>query len=133
MSADPHAILDDIGRVGLTHALDPAPLAAGLGIETRRVERLIATGAMSGPMQALDAEAATYVLNILVRLETRCRGDSTAIRIAMIRPCPALGGRSVTEALLARPDIEGLAAIRAGVATLEVPRVKMWRVADGYS
>ena len=63
----------------------------------------------------------------------RCRGDSTAVRAALVRPSPELGGRSITEALTAGPDIADLATVRDAAGKLPVPRVKMWRTPDTYS
>lgn len=125
--------LDEIGRLGLTHALDPAPLAAALSVEPVDVGDLIDTGRVSEALLAVNDGVADYLLGILVRLEVRCRGDCTAIRAALDRPSPDLHGRSIAEALLARPDIASLAVIRTAAGTLAVPCVRMWRVADTYS
>jgi hypothetical protein len=47
MSAPLLRTLDEIGRLGLTHALDPAPLAAALGVDPIDVGKLIDTGCVS--------------------------------------------------------------------------------------
>jgi hypothetical protein len=125
--------LDEIGRLGLTHALDPAPLAAALGVEAIDVGKLIDTGCVSNTLLMTNEAAAAYLLGSMVRLEVRCCGDSVAIRAALDRPSPDLGGLSITQGLLARPDIAGLAVIHEAAGTLPVPRVRMWRVADTYS
>lgn len=125
--------LDEIGRLGLTHALDPAPLAAALGVEAIDVGELIDTGCVSDTLLMTNEAAAAYLLGILVRLEVRCRGDGVAIRTALDRPSPDLSGLSIVQGLLARPDIAGLAVIHEVAGTLPVPRVRMWRVADTYS
>ena len=125
--------LDEIGRLGLTHALELTPLAAALGVESIDVGKLIDTGCVSDTLLMTNEAAATYLLGILVRLEVRCRGDDVAIRAALGRPSADLGGLSITQGLLARPDIAGLAVIHEAAGTLPVPRVRMWRVADTYS
>lgn len=133
MSAPLLRTLDEIGRLGLTHTLDPAPLAAALGVESIDVGKLIDTGCVSDTLLMTNEAAAAYLLGILVRLEVRCRGDSVAIRTALDRPSPDLSGLSIVQGLLARPDIASLAVIHEAAGTLPVPRVRMWRVADTYS
>ncbi|KQN92146.1 hypothetical protein ASE90_05305 [Sphingomonas sp. Leaf67] len=133
MSAPLLRTLDEIGRLGLTHGLDPAALAAALGVESIDVGKLIDTGCVSDTLLMTSEAAAAYLLGILVRLEVRCHGYSVAIRAALDRPSPDLGGLSIARALLARPDIAGLAVIHEAAGTLPVPRVRMWRVAGTYS
>ncbi len=133
MSAPLLRTLDEIGRLGLTHGLDPAPLAAALGVDTSDVGKLIDTGCVSDTLLMTSEAAAAYLLGTMVRLEVRCHGDSVAIRAAIDRPSPDFGGLSIVQGLLARPDIAGLAVIHEAAGTLPVPRVRMWRVADTYS
>lgn len=125
--------LAEIGRVALTHALDAAPLAAVLNIKEPTMVTLIATGELPGPLPVIDQQIAAYVLNILVRLEVRCGGDSSAIRNALGRPSRELAETSIAAALLAGPDLTVLAAIRAAAGQLLLPRVKLWRKPDTYS
>jgi len=133
MSAQLLRTLVEIGRLGLTHGLDPAPLAAALGVDPSDVGKLIDTGCVSDTLLMTSEAAAAYLLGTMVRLEVRCHGDSVAIRAAIDRPSPDLGGLSIVQRLLARPDLAGLAVIHEAAGTLPVPRIRMWRVADTYS
>lgn len=133
MSADLAWTLAEVGRVAFTHALDPTPIAAALRVDHDVIATLIETGELPDALPAIDQRVAAFVLNIVVRLEVRCGGDSTSIDSALGRPSPELAGRSIAEALLASPDMADLAAIRDAAGKLPVPKVKMWRVPDNYS
>ncbi len=129
MSLCPTWSLQEIGRIAFTHDLDPDPLAVALGLDPVGMASLIS----AGDMPALPCLAAPAVLNILIRLEVRCGGDSRAIRTAMDRPSDGLGGMSISDALRAAPDRKGLWDIRIAAGLLPVPMVRMWRAADRYS
>lgn len=133
MSPDLHWTLQEIGRLAFSHRLDPAPLAAALGLDADVAVRLIATGQLPELPTRLSSQTAAWVLNVLVRLEVRCGGDSAAIAAALERPSEALGGQSIADAMRAAPDAARLAEIRAAAGTLPVPKVRMWRVPDLYS
>lgn len=89
VSADLAWMLGEIGRVGLTHSLDRAPIAAALRVDREVIATLIATGEVPDPRSAINERAAAFVLNIVVRLEVRCGGDSIAIDSALDRPSPS--------------------------------------------
>lgn len=130
MSLCPFWSLQEIGRLAFAHRLDPDPLAAALGLDAVAMAKLIATGEVP---DALPCPAAAWVLNILVRLEVRCGGDSSAIAAAMHRPSEMLAGASIAEALGGAPDLLRLRKIRIAAGAVPVPRVRMWRAADRYS
>lgn len=133
MSATLAWSLAEIGRVGFTHALDPAPIAVALGMERAALKTLFAAGTVDQCVPSIEPRSASYVLNILIRHEVRCRGDGAAIRAALARPCADLGSASISEALAAGPDFPQIVVIRAVAGELPVLRVKMWRVADSHS
>ena len=134
MNAATRWTIAEIGRVLYTHALDPTPVAAALGVALAMLDacgRDSDVHADAG--RTIDEQAAALVLNILVRVETRCTGDTVAIAAALLRPHEALDGGSLAEGLAAGPDLTALRALREAAGTMPEPRVRMWRTADRYS
>lgn len=129
--ADPNWVAAEIGRVLYTHALDPALAEGPLAMTAEAASALV----MGGPIKIEPGrvEHGELLLNVLVRLEVRCAHDPVAIRAALDRPSPELGGQSLRETLAGAPSTERMRSARAAAGTLPIPKVKMWRVADRYS
>lgn len=120
MTADRSWEAEELGRLLHTHRIDPdlvvgTPDLAELGTPTDPCCR------------------AALLLNVLIRVEIRCAGDSVAIRAALDRPLVALEGDCIAERLRAGPNLAGLRLLREAAGTMPVPKVRMWRVADRYS
>lgn len=122
----------EIGRLLHAHPLDPILACSALALSASEAERLVAARGIATASFVMPEHAA-LLLNILVRLEIRCRHDSCALAAAVERPAPELGGQSIGEALRQPTDIERLRQLREAAGTLPLPRVKMWRVPDTYS
>lgn len=113
------------------HRLDAALAAGGLAISRDDAERL-KSGDTARTIVVCPVRAA-LLLNILVRLELRCRHDGAALRAALERPAEALAGDSIAGQLRDDIDLGGLRLLREVAGILPVPRVRMWRTADRYS
>ena len=133
MSASLRWTIAEIGRILYTHALDPAPVAVALSVAPAMFDGCDGDDVHADAGPAVNERGAALVLNILVRVETRCCGDTVAIAAALMRPLEFLGGSSLAEGLAAGPDLTGLRALREAAGTMPVPRIRMWRAADRYS
>lgn len=120
MTADCSWEAEELGRLLHTHRIDP-DLVVG-------PPDLVEHGTPNDP-----CGRAALLLNVLVRVEIRCAGDSVAIRATLDRPLDALAGDSIADRLRAGPDLAGLRLLREVAGTMPVARVKMWRVPDRYS
>ena len=135
MTRDSHTAwtLAELGRLLYTHGLQANLVANALDIN----EAAVSSPVTADPATTLAAHAAgdraALVLNILVRLEVRCGGDTGAMAAALDRPIDLLGGASIAQTLIASPDLATLNQLREAAGTMPVPKVRMWRVADRYS
>lgn len=122
--------LTEIRRLVIKHAIDPKPIADALGLADVATLAIDLEGSMPDTVDELDRQAAVLILGILIRLETRCNGDSGAIRTAFDRPLDAMCGATISEALSSAPDTIGLDLIRDAVGALPLPPMHEHRAAD---
>lgn len=119
-------LVDLVGRLLLTHRIDPDLAMRGIGIERAVVEEMIETGRTRVALDADQAARLRLLASILVRLEVRFRGDGRTIRNALETPLDCLGDTSIADRI--GDGIDVLRAIRAAIESLEGPRVRTWRV-----
>lgn len=119
-------LADLVGRLLLTHRLDPDLAARGIGVERGVVVELMDTGRIAVALDADQAMRLQLLANILIRLEVRFFGDSKRMRSALKTPCDLLDGMGVADRI--GDGIGALRVIRAAVENLEGPQSKTWRV-----
>lgn len=114
----------EIGRLLHAHQLDTRLVCSALSLSSDKAERLVAAGE-TATTGVVPPDHAALLLNILTRLEVRCRHDSRALAAALERPAPELDGQSIGEALRQPIDIERLRQLREVAGMLPLPKVKM--------
>ena len=119
-------LADLVGRLLLTHRLDPDLTMRGIGIERGVAEEMVETGRIQVALEADQVERLRLFASILVRLEVRFGGDGKRIRVALEMPLDPLGGASIADRI--GGGIDGLRAIRVAIESLEGPKVRTWRV-----
>lgn len=122
----PEELADLVGRLLLTHRLDPDLATRAVGIGRDVVEEMIATGRIGALLDEAQIVRLRLLASILVRLEVRFRGDGKRIRAALHMPLDHLGGASIADRM--GDSIEGLRAIRSATESLEEPKVRTWRI-----
>ena len=119
-------LADLVGRLLLTHRLDPDLAMRAVGIEGDVAEEMIATGRISLPLDETQVARLRLLASILVRLEVRFQGDGKRVRAALDMPLDPLGGATIADRI--GDGINALRAIRAIIESLEGPKVRAWRV-----
>lgn len=121
-------LADTCARLMLTHRIDRSLVAEALGIAASEVDRTLA-----GPAIEPDAELPerlALLVDILMRLEIRMRGDTRLLLETLATPPGTLEGRTPAETMT---DIERLRAVREAIAAMPVPEIRMWRCPSGYA
>lgn len=119
-------LADLVGRLLLTHQLDPDLAARGIGVDRSAVVELMDTGRIAVALDADLAMRLQLLANILTRLEVKFLGDSKRIRAAIETSCELLEGASISDRI--GDGIGTLRVIRVAIENLEGPRSKTWRV-----
>lgn len=115
-------LLGLLGRLVYSHRLDPGLVASALHVATGDVVALAEGRQVTlGPSPRLP-----LVVNILVRVELKLRGDSRAIRRALLAPLDTLGGRCPAEAMTG--SLDDLRRVRLAIDHLSAPTERWWRV-----
>ncbi len=86
---DGAALVDQAGRIMLTHGIDPNHAMRLLDIDRTEAEDMIHLGRLWSPVDTARAERLRLFINILMRLEWRLNHDSRAIRHALDLPLDA--------------------------------------------
>lgn len=119
------ALLDLLDRLVLTHGLDPALVAAALGVSPSAVAGLAARGC-AHPLASEADERLPLLVNVLLRLEHRAGHDSRSVRCALATPLAALGGAAPADLLSGGPD--ALRRVRAALDEVRPSGERWWRV-----
>ena len=105
--------------------------------EAGELARLVMThrlpAALVDLMHGADVECASLLLNIFVRLEVRCCGDSGAIVAALHRPSAEFNDCSIVECFADKLGIANLRLLRDVAGSIPLAKVKSWRLPDTYS
>ena len=125
--------LAELGRLLYTHGLQASLVANALDLNEAGVAPLVTADGATALAEQARGDRAALVLNILVRLEVRCGGDTGAMAAALDQSLDLLGGASIAQTLIASPGLATLNQLREAAGSMPVPKVRMWRVADRYS
>lgn len=123
---DGAALVDQAGRIMLTHGIDPSHAVRLLGIASGEAEDMIQLGRLWSPLDTARVERLRLFINILMRLEWRLNHDSRAIRHALDLPLDALGGAAPAERF--GGSLEDLRELRVAIDSVAAPTIKWWRV-----
>ena len=120
------ALVDQAGRIMLTHRIDPGHAMRLLDIDRAEGEDMIHLGRLWSPVDTARAERLLLFINILMRLEWRLNHDSRAIRHALDLPLDTLGGAAPADRL--GGSLEDLRELRGAIDSVAAPTIKWWRV-----
>lgn len=120
------ALVDQAGRIMLTHRIDPGHAMRLLDIDRTEAEDMIHLGRLWSPVDTARAERLRLFINILMRLEWRLNHDSRAIRHALDLPLDALGGAAPADRF--GGSLEDLRELRGAIDSVAAPTIKWWRV-----
>jgi hypothetical protein len=107
----------EIGRLLHAHRLDPVLACSPLALSVQGAERLAAAGEIATTGVVIPDHAA-LLLDILNRLELRCRDGSRALAAARERSASELGGKLDGEALRQSIDTDRLGHLREVAGTV---------------
>lgn len=119
-------LVDQAGRIMLTHRIDPGHAVRLLGIARAEAKDMIHLGRLWSPLDTARVERLRLFINILMRLEWRLNHDSRAIRHALDLPLDALGGASPAERF--GGSLDDLRELRGAIDSVAAPTIKWWRV-----
>lgn len=120
------ALVDQAGRIMLTHRIDPGHAMRLLDIDRAEAEGMIHLGRLWSSVDTARLERLRLFINILMRLEWRLNHDSRAIRHALDLPLDVLGGASPAERF--GGSLEDLRELRGAIDSVVAPTIKWWRV-----
>jgi len=123
---DGAALVDQAGRIMLTHGIDPSHAMHLLDIDRTEAEDMIHLGRLWSPVDTARAERLRLFINILMRLEWRLNHDSRAIRHALDLPLDALDGAAPADRF--GGSLEDLRELRGAIDSVAAPTIKWWRV-----
>lgn len=123
---DGAALVDQAGRIMLTHGIDPNHAMRLLDIDRTEAEDMIHLGRLWSPVDTARAERLRLFINILMRLEWRLNHDSRAIRHALDLPLDTLSGAAPADRL--GGSLEDLRELRGAIDSVAAPTIKWWRV-----
>ena len=118
-------LFDLVGRIVLSHRIDPVHVSTALNIGAAEAAVLIERGELPASADQIDLERLERFANFLVRLEWRVRGSADIRRVIEV-PLHYLGGRSPAD--LFGGSTEDIRPLRGAVDAIEVPQTKWWRV-----